>query len=177
VNRKVPIDAFSYYVSLGPRRSYQAVADKFGVSKRTVTNTAARENWQPRIADVERRARERSDDTAVETLEEMNRRHLKAYRFIQSRAIEALKSMPLDSAMDAVRAYDRAAQGERLARGEPTERTEIEEIIRREYDLCMRPVDEPDPGNDASAEPDEPVGTERDEKEGDESRASNDAGG
>ena len=36
--------------SLGPGRSYQAVADRYGVSKRAVTALAKRENWQARLA-------------------------------------------------------------------------------------------------------------------------------
>lgn len=142
MNKKLPLDAFTYYFSLGPGRSYQAVADKYGASKRAITSLAARENWQGRIAELERKAREKTDELALETLEDMNRRHLKVYRFIQNRAIETLKSVPLESAMDAVRAYERAAMGERLVRGEPTERSEstIEAVIKREYELCMLPA-------------------------------------
>ena len=35
--KKIPPDAFDFYFSLGPPRSYQAVADKYGVTKRAVT--------------------------------------------------------------------------------------------------------------------------------------------
>ena len=48
--RKIPPDAFDFYFSLGPPRSYQAVANKYGVTKRAVTNLAGREDWQRRLA-------------------------------------------------------------------------------------------------------------------------------
>jgi len=43
--RKIPADAFDYYASLGPDRSYRAVAERYGVSKRAVTKHAAAEGW------------------------------------------------------------------------------------------------------------------------------------
>ncbi|MHC4946473.1 MAG: hypothetical protein ACYTG7_25970 [Planctomycetota bacterium] len=40
MNKKLSPDAFAYYWSLGSERSYQAVADKYGVSKRAVVSVA-----------------------------------------------------------------------------------------------------------------------------------------
>ena len=51
--KKIPTDAFDYYFSLGPSRSYQAVAEKYGASKRAVVGVAKRENWQKRLLEVE----------------------------------------------------------------------------------------------------------------------------
>ena len=144
MNKKLPPDAFTFYFTLGPGRGYQAVAEKFGVSKRAVTNLAAKENWQARLGELERKAREKADQSALETLEEMNARHLKVLRFIQSRAIQALQQMSLDSAMDAVRAFSLTLDKERTIRGEPTDRNavDIEQVIRREYDRWMKPGEE-----------------------------------
>ena len=46
---KIPPDAFDYYFGLGTGRSYQAVADRYGVTKRAVTNYATRERWRERL--------------------------------------------------------------------------------------------------------------------------------
>ena len=134
MNRKIPPDAFEHYFSLGAERSYEAVAQKYGASKRAVSKLATKERWQERLLDLERKARERADERVLETLEDMSARHLKVLRFIQNKAIEALKSMPLDSAMDAVRAYHTSVEKERVIRGEPSDRTELslEEITKRE---------------------------------------------
>ena len=151
MNRKIPPDAFSYYFSLGTGRSYQAVAEHYSVSKRAVSNMAERENWQSRLADLERKARDKADERVLETLDEMNGRHLKVLRFIQSKAIEALKAMPIESAMDAVRAYGQTIDRERTIRGEPSDRSAVslEEICRREYAAWLKPVEE----SDGDAEP------------------------
>ena len=126
MNRKIPPDAFSHYFSLGPTRSYQAVAEHYKVSKRAVTAMAEREGWQGRLTELEKQARTKTDEKVVETLEEMNVRHLKVLRYIQSKAIEALKSMPIDSAMDAVRAFGLTLDRERTIRGEPSDHSQVD---------------------------------------------------
>ena len=142
MNRKLGSDAFTFYFSLGPSRSYQAVAEKYGVSKRAVSNMAEREKWQEKLAELERKARDQAEAKALETLEDMNERHLKVLRFIQGRAIDAMKSMPIESAMDAVRAYTMSVDKERTIRGEPTDRTQIDlaEVTREEIRTLLRVV-------------------------------------
>ena len=139
MSAKIPPDAFQFYVALGPGRSYAAVAEKYNVTKRAVTKHAARENWQERVREIERKARRASEEKAIETLEQMNDRHLKSLRVIQGKALEALKAMPLNTAMEAVRALDLAIRQERVVRGEPGDRTAttVEETIRGEYERWM----------------------------------------
>ena len=144
VNRKIPTDAFEFYFSLGTDRSYESVAENFGVTKRAVSKRATKEQWLRRIAERERRAREATDQKAVESLEQMNSRHLRSLRAVQGKALDALRTMPLTSAMDAVRALDLSIKQERLVRGEPTDRSKIsiEEVIRREYERWLGDDDE-----------------------------------
>ena len=159
MNPRLGPDAFSYYMALGPERSYQAVALHFGVTKRTVTSTAAREDWQDRAAELEAKARAATDQKVLETIEAMNERHLKIYRFVQTRALEALKQASIDSAGDAVRALEANLRGERLVRGQPTERreTSIEEITKREIATLLEVVLELDDAKeDKSDEADHP---------------------
>ena len=147
MNRKLPEDAFDFYFSLGPGRSYDAVAKKFGVSKRSVTTLAAKEDWQGRLASLHQRARERSDAKAIETLEQMSERHIKALQFVFARGIETLRATAMESAADAVRAILSAIKHERLVRGEATERTEgnsLEEITKREIATLLEIVEVPD---------------------------------
>jgi hypothetical protein len=139
MNRKLPPDTFAHYFSLGPGRSYKAVAVHYGVSKQAVTKLAHRENWQSRLEGIERQARHKLDENALESLDGMNQRHLKTLQVIQRKALETLKTMPLASAMEAVRALDMTIGKERLVRGEPTDRAEVnvEDVIRREYDRWL----------------------------------------
>ena len=143
---RLPEDAFSYYVSLGPERSYQDVAKKYGVSKRTVTRIAKNDGWQGRLESIERNARQNVDQKLAETIEQMNERHLKSVRVVQAKAIEALRALPIDDAAAAVRALDLGIRQERLIRGEPSERSavQIEDVIRSEYERWMVTSDDED---------------------------------
>jgi len=143
--RKIPPDAFDFYFSLGPGRSYQAVAAKYGVTKRAVTDLAKREAWQKRIEDLHEKARQSATEKALESLEEMNERHLAALRIIELRALAALKGIPLNSALAAVRALDVAIRQERAIRGDSGEGggASVEQIIRGEYAKWMTSGDAP----------------------------------
>jgi hypothetical protein len=137
--KKLPPDAFAFYVGLGPERGYQAVANHYQVSKQAVTRLAGREGWQKRLEAIDRQAQEKAEQRAAESLDVMNERHLKTLQVIQRKALEALKSMPLATAMEAVRALDMSIGKERLVRGEPSDRTAvaIEDVIRKEYQRWM----------------------------------------
>lgn len=134
--RRIPADAFETYFAQGPGRSYEALAAKYGVTKQAVLKCAQREDWQQRLRRREADARARAEQSAAESLDAINQRHLKAVRAIQGKAIEALRASPLKTAMEAVRALDLAIKQERLIIGEPTDRSAltIEDLIRREYD-------------------------------------------
>ncbi len=136
---RLPPEAFDHYVGLGPERSYETVAQHYGVTKRAVTKRASNEGWQKRLSGLEAQARQRSDEAIIESIEQMKVRHLKTLQVVQRKALEALKSFSLNTAMEAVRALDVAIKQERLIRGEPSERmaTTVEDTIRREYDRWL----------------------------------------
>jgi transposase-like protein len=136
---RIPTDAFEVYVSLGPDRSYQAVASKLGVAKRSITRLATRDHWQERLLQIEREAQERVREKLTESMEAINTRHLKMTRAVQAKALAALQALPLNTGMDAVRALDLAIKQERLILGEPNERTavSVEDTIKREYQRWM----------------------------------------
>ena len=137
--KKIPPDAFDYYFSLGLRRSYEAVAEKYQVSKRAVTALAKRENWQRRLLEVEAKARERSDARKGETMDEMTERHLRGLKFLFGKAIDAMQRSPLEKCPAAVRAIEVVIRNERTIAGEPSDRTalSIEDTIKREYERWM----------------------------------------
>ena len=49
MTNKLPTEAYEYYIAIGPKRSYSAVAKRYGVSKRSVTKRARRDKWQDRV--------------------------------------------------------------------------------------------------------------------------------
>jgi hypothetical protein len=145
MRRKIPPEAFSFYLGLGQVRSYDAVAAHYRVTKRAVTNLAVKERWQEKLEASERQARAKAEEKAQESVDDMKSRHLKTMQLVQRKALDALRSMPLTTAMDAVKALAMAVDRERLIRGEPTDHSlvSVEEIIKREYALLMVDVEEP----------------------------------
>jgi hypothetical protein len=123
--RRIPSDAFDFYVGLGPQRSYQTVAKHYGVTKRAVVKAATKGEWQRRAQDIEEKARHAANTT--ETRESMDRRHRKTIEYVQSRALEALRSMPMRNAMDAIRALDISIREERSIIGADDEPAAEEE--------------------------------------------------
>ena len=115
--KKIPSDAFDVYFAQGSERSYQALATKYGVTKKAITLAAKRESWQRRILELEARAREASDKKKSETLEERNNRHLQEFRFLEAKAVKALREYPIKSAADAERALELAVQQQRIISG------------------------------------------------------------
>ena len=136
---KIPPEAFDFYFSLGPSRSYEAVAKKYGVTKKAVAKRGHKERWQERIADIQAKARVHSDEKRGESLGAMNDRHLKLMRMVQGKALQALQQFPLETALEAVRALESSVRQERLICGEPSERSavSIEDTIKREYQNWM----------------------------------------
>ena len=141
---RVPPDAFATYLAMGEKRSYAALAKQIGVSKAAITNRAVKEDWAAKLADAEKASSQKSEARAMETLEEMTERHIKIVRGIQSRAWEALRSMPIQSASAAVRALVEGVKLECLLRGQPSERTavSVEDVVKKEYATWFAPVTE-----------------------------------
>jgi len=137
--KKIPPEAFDVYFSLGPGRSYQAVAERYGVTKRAVTNLAKREDWQRRLVEIEAKAREEADRKSAQTLKAVQERQLQSLRLVQRRAIERLRETPIETAAEAARALAQAIRQENVILGEPGDRTavSVEETIRREYERWM----------------------------------------
>lgn len=138
MNKKIPPEAFLFYVELGRERSYEAVAERFDCSRRGVAECAKRERWQERIAELEGRAQERVEAAALDSIAAMNERHLKIARYLQSRGLEALQSGRTELIARATRTVSEGVALERLVRGEPTERVEnFDAINRRERERWL----------------------------------------
>ena len=158
-SRKIPEGAFEFFAGLGAKRSYEAVAQNYGVSRQAVYKAAKREGWKDRVAKIDRDVREGTDQRITESLEEMNRRHIQMLQVVQRKALETLRTMPLSTAMEAVRAADLGIKGERTIRGEPSDRTAIslEGMLREQYESWFEPeleeTEETDVENDEEEEP------------------------
>lgn len=158
MSRKIPDDAFERYVALGTNRSYQALAQVLGVTKRAVTKCAAREKWSERLSRIEQNVRERSDLRLTETMEQMRDRHRATLKAMHARALSGLVQYPLTNGMDAMRAAEMAIKLERLVVGENPENgaREVEAIIRREHERWLV-EEEPEEATIGEAAAEDPV--------------------
>ena len=148
--KRLPPESFDHYVELGPDRSYDAVAQHFGVSKATVLRHAEKHRWQERLREAEKAARETANKKAVETLQAVKDRQLQEARILERRALEALKVLPPEKASKAALMLQIAWKHELLLLGEPSERTEltIEEVTQREIQTLLRRVEIDDDGQE-----------------------------
>ena len=143
--RRIPSDAYEDYLDMGTERSYQALADRYGVSKTAIVKRAKKERWQERIAEIERQARERAEEKAVDELEAVHKRQLQGTRFLQACGLRVLKELPPERAIRAASALNIAWKHELLLLGEPTERqANVEELIKRETRELLKLVDDED---------------------------------
>ena len=113
---RLPSTAFAFYVGLGAERSYQRVAAEFGVSRQAVARRAQRDNWQAEVAKAEEVARQKAEAEALESLANMNARHLRICQVILKKGLDALRHSGDLSTMEAVRAIAIGLEKEREIR-------------------------------------------------------------
>ena len=130
--RRIPAEAYEDYLAMGVQRSYRALADRYGVSKVAIYKKAKKEGWQSRLANLERQARERAEEKAIDEMEMIRERQLKEVRFLRARLLQVLRDLPPEMGIRAAAALNIAWKHELLLLGEPTDRDAhtVEEIIR-----------------------------------------------
>ena len=126
-------EAFDSYWQLGAERSIERLhaalsADGTAPNLRTLYTWSSRYHWQDRLADLERQAGVAAEEARREAIGEMYERQAKEGLLLQQRGAEWLSSSGAEAASPeaAIRALVEGARLERLARGEPGERTHTE---------------------------------------------------
>ncbi len=125
--------AFERYWRLGAERSIERLhavieADGTAPALRTLYQWSSKYHWQDRVADLERQARAADDEVRIQAIREMQERQAKEGLLLQQRGAQWLAQIDDEQASPeaAIRAVIEGARLERLARGEATERTEIQ---------------------------------------------------
>ena len=125
--------AFDAYWRLGAERSIERLhaaltAAGKAPTLRTLYEWSRRFRWQYRIADFERKARRAEDEARVQALGDMYERQAREGLLLQQRGTEWLAAMEGEDATadTAIRAITEGARLERIARGEPTDRQEVQ---------------------------------------------------
>lgn len=113
MSNRIPHDAFQRYIDMGASRSYQALADALGVSKRAVTKRAKRDGWRKRLLDLQTEARLGGEDRVVADLRAMNRRHLELAHAMQRHGVALLLGGDAGSRVEALRSIRHGVDLER----------------------------------------------------------------
>lgn len=120
-------EAFEHYYSSGAKRSYDATATEFGVTKGTIYNWAKSFDWHNRIEqrDIEnaRRLEKKTNDTVVNT----KAKYRKIIKALIGKAVSKINNGTLDP--DSIQDIERLMKIDLLLIGEATERTESHEYI------------------------------------------------
>ncbi len=153
---KIPGDAFETYVAMGAERSYQALAQKLRMDKRSIVRHAGKERWAERLAKIQEEGRASTDRKLASDLQAVRERQLQQARFLQGQALKAMKDASPKEAVKVATALHIGWKHELLLLGDPTERSElsVEEVTKREIQTLLRRV-EVDAGEDADGEEDD----------------------
>lgn len=108
MRRKIPEEAFDYYACLGPRRSFRAVAERYGVSRQAVAKRALRDGWQHRASLRDQAAQQVTAEDLIKQRHDMYERNCKLWGVVQAKAVETLRDKPFRTSLDAVRALEAA---------------------------------------------------------------------
>jgi hypothetical protein len=107
--------------------SYRAIAEKYGVARKTVQERGTREKWPEQRQDVAEEAFDNFRDNIVEKKAEAQERHLKHYKNLQALANKAMAVMAdennplvLADLEKLARSLKLAIDGERVVLGIPT---------------------------------------------------------
>ena len=120
IEKQIHLDAFEIWFTM-PKRSYGKVSKKLSISETSIRKWSHAFKWEQRATKRTEASKNKADKQAIETITDMNARHLKEYKLLQGKGLEKLRAGRIEKDRDAITALDTGIKGERTIRGEPTE--------------------------------------------------------
>jgi hypothetical protein len=117
------------------RRQFDRRADRSSVghpAAETIGEWRRAEQWDIERDIIQQETERRVSAAVAETISEMNSRHLKEFQLMQSKAVQALRTLEPTKASEAAAMLDAGIRGERLVRGEPTEVREVRALMQEQ---------------------------------------------
>jgi hypothetical protein len=93
------------------------LALKWGINKNTLMNRSWNQGWTEKRKRFKQRVRAKTEDKVIDTMAEMNIRHIKMYKILQAKSLTALSKTDITRATDAGELLDKAIRGERQILG------------------------------------------------------------
>jgi hypothetical protein len=117
--------AYTYYVHLGPTRSFVRVAEKFGVSDTAVRNRARLDGWEEKVRAIDARALEKAELTITHDRAKAIADTLRLVDLARSELLKRLKAGEAEVRLSDLPALVKLEQ---LLVGEPTDRIELAQV-------------------------------------------------
>jgi hypothetical protein len=109
----------------------QQIAEDLDIGRsETIGEWRREDRWDLEREIIQQETDRRISEAVAETVSQMNSRHLKEFQLLQSRGVQALKTLEPTRASEAASMIDVGIKGERLVRGEPTEVREVRNLMR-----------------------------------------------
>ena len=109
----------------------QQIADRLGIQRpETIGEWRRADGWEEERRHIQKMMEDKITQAVMETLSESNSRHLKEYQLMQTKGVQALRSLDPKTAAEAAAMIDSGIKGERLVRGEPTEVREVRALMQ-----------------------------------------------
>lgn len=109
----------------------EQIAVRLGIQRpETIGEWRRAEQWDVEREIIQQETERRVSEAISETISQMNSRHLKEFQLMQTRAVQALRSLEPAKASEAAAMLDAGIRGERLVRGEPTEVREVRALMQ-----------------------------------------------
>lgn len=150
---------FVQFVAQGAGRRYGALAKETGVPTSELIRHASKFLWRERIALIHNEVNTRTHEDLVESLAEVNKRHISKLKLLQEKAMKFLEDHPLTKAQDAIKLVGMAIKMEREAYGldKNSEQSRLQDLLESKMEkllaLPTKPADVvqitteyPDPG-------------------------------
>lgn len=114
----------------------EQIAGRLGIQRpETIGEWRRAEHWDTERDIIQQETERRVSEAISETISQMNARHLKEFQLLQTRGVQALKTLEPTKASEAAAMLDAGIRGERLVRGEPTEVREVRALMQSNVTL------------------------------------------
>lgn len=132
-------DAFEFYYSM-PKRSFTILAQKYHVSKTTISHWSRAFGWAERIAKRDEKAKQKTEEAVTDAIANFNKRRIMLAHAIQAKAAEALAAKEkggksFKTLSEAVSSIKVADEIEAKALGIPDERIEHSGNVLVEFEI------------------------------------------
>ena len=130
---------FVTFGGMGAGRRYGVLSKETNVPTSELIRHATRFLWRERIALIHNEVNTRTHEELVESLADVNKRHVTKLRILQEKAMEFLEQHPLTKAQDAIKLIGMSIKMEREAYGldKNSEQSRLQDLLETKLERLL----------------------------------------